>query len=229
MPISNCTVRIRAVLFDIDGTLVDSVAMIIPGLQDAFERFTGTRPTDQFVRSLIGRPLDEQMNMMGLDACENTTLAERCDFARARFVEHKDRVTSFCPAVHAVLSLAERGWGVGLVTSKCRQEIEIFWSQFPSLKDLVTVCAGDTDRGKPAPDPAVEACRQLGVSPAETMFVGDSIFDMQCAKAAGCVPVAVTYGAGEKDALAAESPTYLFETPEDLQEWFENEFSTHHG
>ena len=79
------------------------------------------------------------------------------------------------------------------------------------IEDAVTVVAGleDTERHKPAPDPLLHGAAALGVDPAACVYVGDAVVDLRAARAAGCGAVAVTWGAGERDALAAEDPDAL--------------------
>jgi pyrophosphatase PpaX len=215
----------KGALFDIDGTLADSVGAIVAGLGDAFEFFTGARPAPQTIRELIGMPLSEQMNLFGLGERDPGGLGERVQFAVQRFEAHRAEVRLFGPAVGAMRHLREAGLRIALVTSKNAQETEIYLQSFPELREAcAVVCSSDVSQPKPHPDSALTACRRLGVDPGDAMLIGDSVYDLRCGRAAGCACLMVAYGAASYEALALEEPDALLRTPEDLLEWARNEF-----
>ena len=88
-------------------------------------------------------------------------------------------------------------------------------SASPSLVDVVAALE-DTTRHKPSPDPLLHAAAALGVEPATCVYVGDAAVDMVAARAAGMGAVAVTWGAGEREALSATGPDAVVETVGDL-------------
>ncbi|HRF58514.1 MAG TPA: HAD family hydrolase [Fimbriimonadaceae bacterium] len=222
-------VRVRAVLFDVDGTLADSVPMIVAGLGDAFVQFAGVRPSAETLRGLIGMPLAAQMNLYGLDS-SLTPLPERIAFTMDRFAFHADKSGFFDPAVEALRACHKAGLGTALVTSKNADELRGFLPKFPARGAVdVTVCASDVDRPKPAPDSARLACARLDVAPADAILIGDSIFDLQCARDAGVTPIAVAYGASTEETLAREHPAALISTPAALYEWVSEHLTTLHA
>lgn len=209
----------RGILFDVDGTLADTVATIAAGLGDAFERFTGTRPGDEVVRGLIGMSLRDQMNLFGLGESDPDGLTERLRYTIDRFEEHKHQTTLFGPAVQAMNLVLDRGYKVALVTSKNQREIELFLNDYPEMRRATAaVCSSDVERPKPAPDSALLACERCGVRPEDALMIGDSLYDIRCAHSAGLPCVSVSYGAASAEQLQTENPAAILPTPEALLE-----------
>lgn len=228
VPLADSSPGIRAVLFDVDGTLVDTLPALIPGLGDAFERYAGFRPSDDSIRGIIGMPLTTQMKMFQLHEPSEERLNEMVAFAISRFDAYKDLEHPFAPAIQALIRLSHDGYLIGLVTSKSRVELESFLDRFEASAFVdVAICSSDVEKPKPHADCALLACERLAVQPHEAVLVGDSIFDMKCAKRAGlAAAIAVTYGAGDKTALLAENPDLVFETPDALHEWATHQSQT---
>lgn len=213
----------KAALFDVDGTLVDSLPALVGGLGDTFERFAGQRPSDDDIRALIGLPLRTQLRMMGLPEPEPAQLQTMVDFAIDRFEANKHLERPIEGAI-ATLRLCRRlGIRTALVTSKNERELAGFLPRFAAADAVdTTVSASDVAHPKPDPESARLACARLGVAPEEALMIGDSIYDLRCARDAGVTPIAVAFGAAPRSALEAERPAALFETPEALLQWAES-------
>ncbi|MGV3618334.1 MAG: HAD family hydrolase [Fimbriimonas sp.] len=213
-----------AVLFDVDGTLVDSLDMIVLGIGDTYERFSGMRPHAADLLRTIGKPLPAQFGLFG-HAWSEAELAEMTAFAIQRFRVHEERERMFAPAIQTLRMASDRGLRTALVTSKTTPELDDFMTRFPGAPWVdVTVCASDVERPKPDPQSAARACERLGVQPHRAVMIGDSVYDLRCARGAGVACVAVAYGAGQREALAAEAPDLLLDTPEALLAWAESAF-----
>jgi HAD superfamily hydrolase (TIGR01549 family) len=210
----------RAVLFDVDGTLVDSTETIIRGLGDAFEKYAGHRPSDDILKESIGMPLKEQMRMYQLHEPTCDQLREMIDYTIERYRTHGGFSTPFEPTVEAMLLMKEAGFKVAAVTSRNCAELQHLYADFPFATHFdCAVCASDVVMPKPNPECAILACDKLGVSPSESIYIGDSVFDMKCAHQAEIATIAVTYGAATEYALAAESPDLIVRSPEELLAW----------
>jgi HAD superfamily hydrolase (TIGR01509 family) len=210
----------RAVLFDVDGTLVNSAEMFVQGLGDAFEKYAGIRPPREEILALMGVPLAKQLELYQKEKPSQEQLEEMIGYAIERYAVHEHHETLFDAAVETLRLCDQCGLKTALVTSKNAEELEGFLKRFPGAEFVhTTVCASDVHHPKPAPDSAVLACQKLGVSPSEAVFIGDSVYDMRCARSAGISSVAVTYGAAQRHALEAENPDLLIDTPEQLLEW----------
>ena len=208
---------LRAVLFDVDGTLVDSLDAVIPGIADTAEAFLKVRPSDVEVRALIGRPLHEQMRIFGAD---ESLVAEMVADSIVRMDLNLHLERFFDAAIDTLVLAHRRGLRTALVTSKSQVEIVSFLERFPGAAHVDTVvCASDVTHPKPDPESARLACARLGVEPRQAAMIGDSVYDLRCARGAGLTAVAVAYGAGAREALVAEGPDLLFDTPEALLAW----------
>lgn len=212
-------------LFDVDGTLVDSLDLIVKGLGDTVETFIGRRPSEEEIRRLIGIPLRKQLRMYGVETISRERIEEMNAYAIQRFEDLKDSERLFLPAIEALRVSYESGMKTAIVTSKSSQELGPFLKRFPGASYLhTTVCSTDVLHPKPEPESALLACKRLGVRPEDAVFIGDSVYDLRCARAAGMANVAVAYGSGHRDALYAESPDLLLDTPEALLDWAEAAF-----
>ncbi|WP_294643704.1 phosphoglycolate phosphatase [uncultured Aureimonas sp.] len=189
----------RAVLFDLDGTLVDSLPDIHAALNETLESlgeppFTIEavgRMVGQGVQILIGRAyeaLDKE-----IDPATRDKIAERY---LAMYAARSTELTTLnAGATDCVRILAERGIPLGVVTNKPGAETADILAHFGLADRMAVVVGGDAGpRKKPAPDLIVFACRQLGIEPGEAIFVGDSENDVEAAQAAGMPVVAMRGG-----------------------------------
>jgi HAD superfamily hydrolase (TIGR01549 family) len=210
----------KAVLFDVDGTLVDTLPALIRGLGDSYEHFNGVRPSDDQIQATIGLPLRKQMRMFTTAVLSDAQVDQRSDYTIERFEDHSHLEREFTASVEMLRLTLKEGFKTALVTSKSAQEIALFEKRCPWFLDVHTVvCASDVQHPKPDPESALLACERLGVAPHEAVMIGDSIFDMRCARSAGVASVAVGYGSGSKEALLAEDPDLYFDSAEELLAW----------
>ncbi|HVT11555.1 MAG TPA: HAD hydrolase-like protein [Fimbriimonadaceae bacterium] len=230
MPQGFSLANFEAVLFDVDGTLVDSLEMIIPGLGDAIEKFAGVRPSDEEIKSIVGLPMRTQFERYLGKSPSDDQLDEMIDYSIARFEAYVDRETVFEPAVAVMRLCKSMDMATSLVTSKSAKELALFMKRFSGAEAVdATVCASEVRHPKPAPDSALLAVEKLRVTPGQAVLIGDSIYDLRCARAAGIANVAVGYGAATSDALLAEAPDLFIETPEALLDWAQRSFSNQHA
>lgn len=187
---------VKAVLFDLDGTLIDSA----PDLGAAADKMR----TDRGLPSL---PLERYRPMAGAGARGMLGIAfgitpEHPDFAALReefFRNYESCMTQrtyvFEGVKQLIDSLVEREVAWGVVTNKSMRFAGPLTKGMPLFSTARTVVGGDTTpHPKPHPAPLLEAARQLDVKPIECVYVGDDLRDMQAGKAAGMATVAATYG-----------------------------------
>jgi pyrophosphatase PpaX len=200
---------LAAALFDFDGTLVDTTEMIFQSMRHATSSVLGR---DDYSReellANVGQPLPRQMEI--LDAEKSELLLEAY---RAHHEEHHDALIAEFPGVdEALYRLRAAGVRVVVVTSKRRRSVEMALAKFPGL-DLVVdlfVTMEDTTEHKPHPEPLLKGLELAGDVPREkAVYVGDSPFDVQAAKAAGLTSVAVSWGAFSEDTLRKADPDHL--------------------
>lgn len=196
-----------AILFDLDGTLIDSIELILSSARHAFAEWR-VRPTDaEWVRG-IGTPLVQQLRAYAANDDEVALLLER--YRRYQH-EHHDRLTRCYDDVPEVITaLAERGHKLAVVTSKA-SPIAHQSLGFVGLDHCFPVVVGydDTPRHKPDPEPVRVALSRLGVSPDDAVFVGDSPHDILAGNAADVVTIAALWGPFDRETLAEARPDHF--------------------
>lgn len=209
------TLRWPVVLFDLDGTVLDTVELIRASHAHAVREVLGVELPDEELMAGIGTPLREQMEVFS---------AERADelFHVYRAWNHANtaRLIERYPGVDEVLlELEAEGARLGIVTSKMLDAVELAFAALPPpiVWDVV-ITTEDTPLHKPHPAPLIAALERLEGAPAEAVYVGDSPFDLQAARAAGMAGIGVTWGAFGRAALEAEEPLVVVDTPAELLE-----------
>jgi pyrophosphatase PpaX len=213
---------VTAVLFDLDGTLVDTIELILAAHDHAFAcHLKGPWPTRHAVIRNLGRPLrDALLEYAAADGLGEPALAapEMVATYRAFQNEHHDRlVTAYDGLRDTVLALRQRGFILGVVTSRARKSARREIEQF-GLADLlsVQVFLEDTARHKPDPEPLLEAARRGGFDPRQAIYVGDSIHDIAAGRSAGMKTAAALWGPFDRRDLEAAGPDAFVETPQGL-------------
>jgi pyrophosphatase PpaX len=200
---------LSAVLFDFDGTLVDTTEMIHQSMRHATTEVLGREdiPRETLLAN-VGQPLPRQMELIDTENAESLLEAYR-----THHEQHHDALIREFPGVEESLHrLGSAGTKVAVVTSKRRVSVEMALEIFPGLRNVVDrfVTLEDTTQHKPHPEPLLRALELLGSIPKErAAYVGDSPFDVEAAKAAGLTSVAVSWGAFSEDALRASGPDHL--------------------
>jgi pyrophosphatase PpaX len=207
----------KGVLFDLDGTLADTVELILMSYRHTMRTHLGDAPPDERWLSTMGTPLRDQLVAFARSAAEaDAMLATYTTFQRG---VHDEMVRPFPGAGEVLASLRERGSRIGIVTSK-REEVARRTLAVCGLDRHVevVVCAEHVQRAKPDPEAVVVALAELELAgaPEEILFVGDSPFDVRAGKAAGTRTAAVCWGACTRDTLARERPDYVLERLEEL-------------
>jgi pyrophosphatase PpaX len=184
-------VRYPVVLFDLDGTVIDSGAIILASMRHAAETVVGGEWTDAELMKAVGGPgLEAQM--VELDPHR---VHELVRVYRAHNEPLHDTLECCAGMDVALAELKERGHRLGIVTAKRRSTVELAFARVPIEHLFETVVGGDeTAEHKPSPEPLLLALERLGASPGETAYVGDSPFDMEAAKAAGVAAIGVSWG-----------------------------------
>ena len=207
--------RYPVVLFDLDGTLIDSGPIILASMRHAATTVLGIEIDETKVRAAIGGPgLAAQMRDLDPDRVD-----ELVEAYRAHNEPLHEELAAFDRMLAVLPELRERGHRLGIVTAKRRVTVELAFNRFPLLRELAEVVIGadDTERHKPDPDPLLEALSRLGAKPEDAAYVGDSPFDVRAAKAGGLFAVAVGWGGIHDDRkLLAEQPGAFLREPEEL-------------
>ena len=198
--------HVEAVLFDLDGTLVDTYDLILASQRYATRKVLGRVISDERLMATVGTPLEDQMADYTDDPA---VVAELC----AVYREHNARVTDelikcFDGIVAELACLREAGVRMGVVTSKRADVARLAMDRYDITEFMECLVGGtDTARHKPEPDPVLKGCELLGIDPSACIYAGDSPFDIRAGNAAGCKTLAVTWGMFAEEKLVAENPT----------------------
>lgn len=202
--------RPLAVLFDLDGTIVDSIALLLACMNHTFEG-RDPRPTEQEWIAGLGTPLPEQMTPFITSEEDRQRLIKRYrDFQH----EHHDRLMATYPGVAETLAeLKERGHPMGVVTSKGNAMMERGLRWMGADKYMRVAIGFDSCHlHKPDPFPVLLAVGKLGYTPSECVFVGDSPHDIIAGNAAGVTTVAALWGPFTRAQLEPYKPAHFLES-----------------
>jgi pyrophosphatase PpaX len=206
--------RFPIVLFDLDGTLIDSGPIILASFQHTTRAVLGREiPDAELLADVGGYGLEQQMRAFDPGRVEELVRVYR---------EHNEPLyasLAWCDGMEPVLAeLKERGHRLGIVSTKRRMTIELAFTALPlgQYFDAV-VGSGDTAHHKPHPEPLLRGLEMLGGSPAEAAYIGDAPFDIQAAKAARMFAIAVDWGnIHPRERLETEEPDAIVDHPEEL-------------
>jgi pyrophosphatase PpaX len=209
-------VRFPVVLFDLDGTVVDSGGIILASMRHATREVLGRDFGDAELMQAVGGP--------GLEAQMEVFAPERVDDLVRVYRAHNeplhDELEACVGMEEVLLRLHEQGHRLGVVTAKRRSTVELAFARVPIAHLFETVVGGDeTQKHKPDPEPLLLAAERMHARPDETAYVGDSPFDIRAAKAAGMHAIAVTWGRiHDRERLEREEPDAIVDTAEELLE-----------
>lgn len=198
------------ILFDLDGTLIDSIELILSSMRYSFAKLERECPTDEEWSAGIGIPLFTMFRRYARDDDEHAAFIRAY---REHQLEHHDRlVRCYDGVVEVVRTLRERGHLLGIVTSK---------SEYLALRGLTnvglatymdTIVGCDASaRHKPDPEPVEIALHRLGTAPGDALFVGDSVHDLMAGRAAGVETAAALWGAFSRADMEPGEPTHWLE------------------
>ena len=205
----------EGILFDNDGTLVDTRDLILASMRHSTREVLGrVIPDDQLMRK-VGQPLSVQVRDFTPDEAEQARLLRV--YREHNHAIHDGMVKAF-PGVREMLAkLSGRGAKMGVVTSKMHA---LAWRglEICDLAPYLSCCIGadDCERYKPEPEPVLRGAEALGLPADACLYVGDSPFDIQAGNAAGCTTVAVTWGMFPPSELMAAHPDFSCDSPSAL-------------
>lgn len=214
---------IECVLFDLDGTIVNTNELIISSFMHALKENNLPVLTREQIIPMMGTTLQQQLGAFsGLEA-KDISVLER-SYRSYNNAHHDELVRSFPHVNETMEELLRRGIRLGIVTTKIRPNTLKALQMFDLLKYMETiVTVNDVTHPKPHPEPVLTAIANLGVEPAKTLMVGDSAVDIQSAKAAGVRVAAVAWSLKGEDVLRTYEPDYIIHEMKDLYTIVEQE------
>ena len=206
--------KIDGIIFDSDGTLVDSLKLIVNAYNYAVEPVLHETFGVEQVSSLFGPPMEKILLCVLPSKFANEAVHRYHEYYREHFQDYAN-VYPGIPEV--VTSLHRSNQTLGVVTGAGRQAAELTLKLTGLFSSFGTVVTGDdVGRPKPNPDGLQLAIRKMSTLADRTVYIGDSVVDIQAAKNAGTMSAGALWGSRHPTELAAASPDFLFYTPSDV-------------
>jgi len=186
----------KTILFDLDGTLIDSTDAILESFGVAFETFGKSVPEDDAIKRLIGYPLDVMFHLLGID------VSQAYDYVAAykghyRLISRKK--TTLLPLAKEAIKQASKIATLGIVTTKTSRYSEELLEHLGVMHHFkVLIGRENVTHPKPHPEPIQKALLALNADPSQTWMIGDTPMDLMCAQEAGVRGIGVLCGYGTK-------------------------------
>jgi len=198
---------LKLVIFDCDGTLVDGQHMIVASMTQAYAAHGIAVPNRETMLSMVGLSLIETFTELG-KGVEQFPVASLAEYYKIAF--HALRLSGqhieplYPGAVEAVQALARReDVALGIATGKSQRGVRLVLGHHGLLKHFVTIKTADDAPSKPDPGMVLDAMREAGAAAENTVVVGDTVYDVAMARAAGAAAIGVAWGYHSRAALAA--------------------------
>src|SRR5699024_7438773 len=204
--------NIKTVLFDLDGTLIDTNELINESFRHTFNKYK-FEFTDSEIRNFNGPPLRDTFNQLNQDLAEEMIQTYR----KHNLANHEAYVKVFPNVEKTIQSLLKKDIEIGIVSAKMRQGVELGLEVTGLAKYFETIITiDDVNNPKPHPEPVRLAMNELKAKPASTIMVGDNFHDIQSGRDAGAQTAGVAWSTKGKVYLQRYNPTYMLEDMSDL-------------
>ncbi len=209
------SLKYEYLLFDFDGTLIDTNELIIKTIRETSKQFLTRDVTEEVLNSILGKPLEEQMKCLCPDSYKEMVL-----LYKTLYKSYHDEMIKEFPGIGKMLcELKKVGCKISIVSAKGRGGIENGLKHFNLQNYIdVIVSAYDIINNKPHPEPALKAINAMGCSVENALMIGDSPYDILCGKNAGIKTVLVDWTIFPKDELLKLQPDYCIKNPQELLE-----------
>ena len=202
------------IIFDWDGTLMDSIGLIVESMHIAGEAH-GFRTTNQAVKDIIGLSLMHGIEILYPQASNTQKLAIQQSYAEY-YIPNSHRTPFFAPIENMLLTLKQQDKQLAVATGKKRKGLDRVLEASASHHYFTITRCADESGSKPDPQMLRDILDYTNQPISQAVFIGDSIYDIQMANRLGMTSIAVNYGTASSSELAAEQPTYQVDTPQEL-------------
>lgn len=203
-------------LFDLDGTLVDSAELILESYRHTMLTHFGEAPPDEVWLATVGTPLRSAFRLFAETDAEVQRLVDT--YIEHNLRVHEEFIRPFAGIQDMLDALLAAGSRLGIVTSKAgrgtARSLEACGLREDQFEVIVT--SDEPIPHKPDPAPVLHALEKMGAAAATASFIGDSIWDLRAGRAAGVCTVAALWGPFSEDELAVEAPDVMVDRPADL-------------
>ncbi|MEC3882739.1 pyrophosphatase PpaX [Halobacillus litoralis] len=204
---------IRTILFDLDGTLIDTNELIIASFTHTIEQYSDRSYDREEILDFIGPPLRESLHKVNPDKVE-----EMVETYRKHNIENHNRyVKAYEGVVETIETLKDQGYKLGIVTTKMRNTVHM-GLELTNLDGLfeTIITLDDVTNAKPHPEPIVKALNQLDSQASEAMMVGDNTHDIEAGQNAGTKTAGVAWTVKGRKVLDDLNPDYMLDNMRDL-------------
>ena len=202
--------KYKHIVFDVDGTLLDTAYCILYSLREALLAVTGSSPEIKDMGHVLSRTSKGNMDYFGITDKADETI----DLWVANEEKHSDMMQPFDGIPELLAALKNAGCQLGIVTSRTHEEMNLVLDPLPiSAYFSVCICSDDTEEHKPSPAPLLKYMEETGAGRDEILYVGDSLGDAKCASSAGVDFAHAVWGAHEDAHIQAQ---YYPDGPTDL-------------
>lgn len=209
--------QIQNIIFDLDGTLLDTIADLTAGVNRTMREFGFPEYTQQAVRKMVGNGIRRLLAAAVPEGEAHARFEEIYSFFRRYYTAHcRDETRPYEGILELLSELKENNFGLAIVSNKNEQAVTELTAEFFDSMIPVAIGQGEQTRRKPAPDTVFEAMRRLGAVPENTLYVGDSEVDKMTADHAGLKCILVSWGFRERETLEALRPFGLIDEPSRL-------------
>lgn len=210
--------KIKAILFDFDGTLADTAPGIVNTMQETFKTMQLPVPTEEAIRQTIGLKLEEGVKVLG--RFDDATAQKGAAIYRKLFMKIElSKIQIFSEVKETLTILQQMGIRMAICTSRGLNSLNIILTannMNDYFEEIITASANLPT--KPAPDMVFELLKRMNLTANEVLVVGDTTFDIEMGHNAGCKTIAVTYGNHSTEILATSHPTYIIDHFNELLE-----------
>ncbi|WP_423799582.1 pyrophosphatase PpaX [Neobacillus sp. SAB-20_R2A] len=205
--------KITTILFDLDGTLIDTNELIIASYLHTLEKFYPGKYQREHVLPFMGPTLSEAFSTVDPEQVDDMI----AEYRAFNVANHDSFVKEFPGVFETIQALKEKGYKLAIVTTK-RLDVAMMGLRLTKMDSFFdTVIALDhVTKVKPDPEPILKALEQLGSSPSEAMMVGDNLHDILGGKNAGVLTAGVAWSAKGRNHIAEQNPDYILEEMPDL-------------
>lgn len=209
---------VELVVFDWDGTVVDSTPSIASAIQQSCEDLGLAIPSVDDARWVIGLGLQDALSRVApnLSAERQGALTDRF---RHHYLSRYEQLQMFPGMMQVLTELHGSGMPLAVATGKTRVGLERSFDLTGTRHLFASSRCADESEPKPAPRMVLEICAELGISPSSTLVIGDTTHDIFMAKSAGAEALAVGYGAHATEELLAADPLGCMLSVEELNDW----------
>lgn len=212
--------QLKLVIFDCDGTLVDSQHVIIGAMRSAFTAYDLPPPDDRDIRRIIGLSLENAVSALAPN-CREPLLGRLIEAYKQAFIAQRQRADFYEPLFSGARQSLEEltrqsNVLLGVATGKSRRGVDVLFERENLGGYFTSIQTADDAPSKPHPGMIENALAETGVSPAAAMMIGDTSFDMEMARNAGIAAIGVTWGYHDNDHLQQSGAHRLIDSFEEI-------------